>query len=159
MFFSKHTIRNFSAILSATLSIGLLSAITPVKAQQKPQKDNCEYFREVTTDKTHIRKQIQATLILRDNWNTDFAVPGATNFDFYVGNMTPENTAVYDVTVNLKYSDGSSESAYSRNVPMQKGETYSLTFQSSTRKQPFQINARIGGSNNNAYTISVLGCQ
>lgn len=159
MFFSKQTIKNFSLALSASLSLGVLSAISSVNAQPKPTNDNqCIPLREVTTDKTEIRKQVQVTLLRRDNWNTDFGVPGGKNFSFFVGNMTPENTANYDVTINLLFANGATESAFSRNVPMQKGETYSLTFQSSTGQQPFRINARIGGANNNAYTISVAAC-
>lgn len=159
MFGSKLSNKSLTLIVSATLSLSFLSSISLVKAQNKADKDKCEYFKEITTDKTEIRKQIQDSVILRNNWNTDFAVPSGIKYDFYVGNMTAENTDNYDVSINLKYPDGSSETVYSRNVPMQRDKTYSLTFKTSTGRQPYQVNALIGGANNNAYTISVLGCQ
>lgn len=159
MFFPKGNIKQFSLILSAALSLSFVNTSSLVKAQTEVDKDKCEYFKEITTDKTKIRKQIKDTVILRNNWNTDFAVPSGTKYEFYVANMMPENTDNYEASIHLKYADGSSDTVYSRNVAVERGETYSLTFQSPTQRQPYQVNIRVGGSNNNAYSISVLGCQ
>lgn len=129
----------------------------PVKA--RTQKDKCESFKEVNTGKTEIRKQIQKTLLIKDNWNTDFAIPIGKTYNFFVGTMLPENTGNYEVSVRFKYPDNTSDTVYSRNVPMERGETYSLTFRTPTSKQPYQANVLIGGSNNNAYTVSIVGCE
>jgi hypothetical protein len=134
----------------------------PVKAQTQKaetQKDKCESFKEVNTGKTEIRKQIQKTLLIKDNWNTDFAIPIGKTYNFFVGTMLPENTGNYEVSVRFKYPDNTSDTVYSRNVPMERGETYSLTFRTPTSKQPYQANVLIGGSNNNAYTVSSVGCE
>jgi hypothetical protein len=126
---------------------------------QDTSNNECEAFKEITTDKTEIRKQIRNRVIAKDNWNTDFAVPTAKKYDFFVGNMMPENDDEYEVSIYLKYPDGTNSMVYDRNVKLERGETYSLTFKTPTEKQPYQINVRVGGSNNNAYTISILGCE
>jgi hypothetical protein len=73
--------------------------------------------------------------------------------------MLPENDAVYDVAVNLKYSDMSVSTVFKKDVSMKRGEAYSLPFQSATGRQPYQVNFNIGGANNNAYTISIMACK
>jgi len=112
---------------------------------------------EVATNQTHIRKQIDA--IGKNNFNTDFAVPSGVKFASFKGVMVPENDGKYGVTINLKYSDNSVNSAFQKNVEMKRGETYSLPFQSPTGRQPYQINFNINGMNNNAYTIAVMACK
>lgn len=148
---------NHSLILLSIVSINMGVSYSSVKAQTN--KDKCDAFKEVTTGKTEIRKSIQNSLIIRDNWNTDFAIPTGKKFDFFVGTMLPENTGTYDVSIRLKYPDNTSDTVYSKNVPMEKGESYSLTFRTPTSKQPYQVNTLIGGSNNNTYTVSIIGCQ
>lgn len=138
----------------------------PAIAQAQPtgadQGSSCQYLREISTGQTHIRKRINTPtvgIVRSNNWNTDFAVPAGTPFSFYVAVMTPENNAQYDATINMIYPDRSSSTAFERRVPLERGRTYSLPFQSPTARQPHQINFRIGGANNNAYTISALACQ
>ncbi len=162
MSFLNFSTNNWKLLLCATFSLSLTSLFyNPVAINAQPAMDDgkCEYFKEVTTDKTEIRKQIQDTLVRRNNWNTDFAIPTGKKYDFFVGKMTPENTASYDISIHLKYPNGTSDTVYSRNVQMERGEGYSLTFQTPTANQPYQVNVRVGGANNNAYNISILGCQ
>lgn len=154
-FMSKEIIT--PAIANFLLLTSLCFINTPVQAET--QKDKCESFKEVNTGKTEIRKQIQKTLLIKDNWNTDFAIPIGKTYNFFVGTMIPENTANYEVSIRFKYPDNTSDTVYSRNVPMERGETYSLTFRTPTSKQPYQANVLIGGSNNNAYTVSIVGCE
>ena len=90
VFFLKVILSSFSLILSAALSLILVHTSSMVKAETEVDKDKCEYFKEITTDKTEIRKQIKDSVILRNNWNTDFAVPAGTKYEFYVANMMPE---------------------------------------------------------------------
>jgi len=127
------------SFLWAGLILGLTSmaVVASTKDQATELPKNCQYLKEVATNQTHIRKQIDA--IGKNNFNTDFAVPG--------------------VTINLKYPDNSVNSAFQKNVEMKRGETYSLPFQSPTGRQPYQINFNINGMNNNAYTIAVMACK
>ena len=160
MFFKKHNKSSFNFFFAVTLGLSFVTNSNQVQAQPSDMdNDKCEYFKEVTTDGTEIRKKIQDTLIRRNNWNTDFAVPTGEKYDFFVGKMLPENTDNYEVSIHLKYPNGTSDTVYSRNIELERGESYSLTFQTPTSNQPYQVNVRVGGSNNNAYTISVLGCQ
>jgi len=105
------------SFLWAGLILGLTSmaVVASTKDQATELPKNCQYLKEVATNQTHIRKQIDA--IGKNNFNTDFA------------------------------------------VPMKRGETYSLPFQSPTGRQPYQINFNINGMNNNAYTIAVMACK
>ena len=121
--------------------------------------ETCVPLKEVTTDTTEIRKQVQKTLISgNNNWNTDFAVPPGTTFRSYRAVFTPENDAAYEVSIILKYNNGTSDTAYTRNVPLQRNKIYTLPFQSATLRQPVQVNMRVGGANNNAYRVSVQAC-
>ncbi|WP_448573284.1 hypothetical protein [Trichothermofontia sp.] len=141
---------------------GLPPAIAQTQAASTDPNSSCQYLREISTGQTHIRKRINTPtvgIVRSNNWNTDFAVPAGTPFSFYVAVMTPENNAQYDATINMIYPDRSSSTAFERRVPLERGRTYSLPFQSPTGRQPHQINFRIGGANNNAYTISALACQ
>lgn len=135
-------------------SIGVVAA-TKDKATELPK--NCQYLKEVATNQTRIRKQIDA--IGKKNFNTDFAVPSGVKFASFKGVMVPENDGKYGVTINLKYPDNSVNSAFQKNVEMKRGQTYSLPFQSPTGRQPYQINLNINGANNNAYTIAVMACK
>ena len=156
-----------SLIVSISLPASLLSIQVPTQAEEnKPQpssEKNCIPLKEVTTDQTQIRKIISRPtlggVIKTGNYNTDFVVPTGQGFQYFVAVMTPENEANYEVTINLKYPNGTYDTPFTRNVPMTRDKTYSLPFQSGTERQPYQVNFRIGGSENNAYTISVLGCM
>ena len=162
MLFSPLKSCRFRLLVSMTIIssfFNFLVSPAEIKAQSTQAKDDCEYFKEVTTDQIEIRKKIQDTLIAGNNWNTDFAVPAGKKYDFFVAKMTPENSDNYEVSIHLKYANGTSDTVYSRNIVLERDEGYSLTFQSPTSNQPYQVNFRVGGANNNAYTISILGCE
>jgi hypothetical protein len=96
---------------------------------------------------------------LGNNFNADFAVPTGIKFTSYKAVMLPENDANYDVAINLKFADMSTSTVFSKKVPMTRGQSYSLPFQSATGRQPYQVNFNISGANNNAYTISIMACK
>lgn len=150
-----------SSILSTSLVLGLaltpMTVLTQTNAQSGELPKNCQYLKEISTNQTQIRKKIEA--IASNNFNTDFAVPTGIKFASFKGVMLPENNATYGVTINLKYADKSVSTAFRKNVPMKRGETYSLPFQSPTGRQPYQINLNINGDNNNVYTIAVMACK
>lgn len=165
MAFNKTLLSALSIALGVTFPLGLAdhqvlaNAEPTVLAQRPADLESCQYLREVTTGETSIRKQIQVRLLTGNNWNTDFVVPSTERFQYYVALMTPENDATYDVTINLRYPNNSTSTALNRNMPMIRDTTYTMLFQSPTNDQPFQINFRIGGPNNNAYVISALACR
>lgn len=148
------------SLLSAGLILGLTSmvVVASTKDQATELPKNCQYLKEVATNQTHIRKQIDS-MIGGKNFNTDFAVPSGVKFISFKGVMVPENDGKYGVTINLKYPDNSSNSAFRKDVEMKRGETYSLPFQSPTGRQPYQINFNINGANNNTYTIAAIACK
>jgi hypothetical protein len=121
--------------------------------------ENCVALQEVTTGETEIRKRIENRVLTRGNWNTDFLVPSGTDFDYFVAVITPENTAPYEFTANLRLPGGGSEMAFSARQDLQAGETYAIPFHSQTGRQPTVINARVGGVNGNFYTISMVACE
>lgn len=122
--------------------------------------DDCIPLEEVSTGQTEIRKQIKNELLGPGNWNTDFAVPGEENFDFFVAFFTPENDARYQGAVYFKYPDETTTTVFDGERDLQRNETYSQIFVSPTvGKQPSQINARIGGQTNTVYRIAFLGCK
>lgn len=140
-------------------SFNALLASERLQAQADTIPANCQLLQEVSTGNTHITKQIQA-LGITNNFNTDFNVPAGINFTSYQAMMQVENNAKYDVTINLKYGDNSVSTVLEKSqVPMAIGETYSLPFESPIDKQPYQVNFKIAGANNNTYTISVMACQ
>jgi hypothetical protein len=148
------------SLLSAGLILGLTSmaVVAGTKEQTTELPKNCQYLKEVATNQTHIRKQIDS-MIGGKNFNTDFAVPAGVKFTSFRAAMIPENDGKYGVTINLKYPDNSVNSAFQKDVEMKRGQTYSLPFQSPTGRQPYQINLNINGANNNAYTIAVIACK
>jgi len=94
--------------LSFMMEVSVLSRM--VIAQQSPQinfppvAEGCQALKEVTTQQTTIRKTIK-----RGDENTGFAVPTGQDFQSFTVQMIPENTANYELAVDFKYSDGSTE--------------------------------------------------
>ncbi len=150
----KYYAASFGILASAGLFLGGFSPNRKAIAQEV-----CIPLQEVTTGQTAIQKQIKNSVLFNNNWNTDFSVPDTQSFEFFVLVMTPDNTGTYKGEVNFKYSDTSAATVLSRSLELEREQTYSRAFASPTGKQPFQINARIGGENNNSYTVSVLGCR
>jgi hypothetical protein len=132
-------------------SVALLSGGAPVQAQSP--KD-CEPLQEVSTGNTAVRKVIKV-----GDQNTDFSVPTSETFKAYVVTLTPENDANYPLTINLKYNDGSSSTAYKRNVPLQRGVADVRAFRTPTERQPYQLNVVVSGALNNAYQLSAMACR
>jgi hypothetical protein len=71
----------------------------------------------------------------------------------------PQNTATYQIAVNLKYNTGNSSEVFNRSVPLQRFQLFQTTFRTPTVKQPIQINTNIGGDLNNVYSVAVLACR
>lgn len=155
-------VMSLGALLSS-LGAGIPNMHLQVQAQElelsEEASDDCTPLKEVSTGQTEIRKQIKNEIFGDGNWNTDFAVPGEENFDFFVAIFTPENDARYQGAIFFKYGDNSTATVLSAERELKRNETYSQILVSPTARQPFQINARIGGQSNTVYRIAFLGCK
>ncbi|BAU65309.1 hypothetical protein STA3757_26910 [Stanieria sp. NIES-3757] len=130
-------------------------SIESTEAPELPSApDNCVYLKEISTGEIEIRKQVKF-----GNQNTDFAVPAGKNFTYYIPQLLGENNAKYDVKVYFKYSDGSDASVFEKAFPLKRFERVSDQFESPSERQPYQINFNVNSARNNAYRVSVLGCQ
>lgn len=116
--------------------------------------EDCVYLKEISTGETEVRKKVKL-----GNQNTDFAVPSGSNFTYYIPQVLGENNAKYGVKVFFKYSDGSSASVFQKTLPLKRFERVSDQFHSPSEKEPYQVNFNIGSARNNAYRVSILGCQ
>jgi hypothetical protein len=119
-----------------------------------PAPKGCVYLKEISTGNTEIRKQVR----LGDE-NTDFAVPTGTKFSSYMPQLLGENNAKYGIKLYFKYNDGSNAKVFDKSFPLQRFERVSAKFTSPSGKQPYQVNFRVSSARNNAYRISILGCQ
>lgn len=116
--------------------------------------ENCVYLQEVSTREIEIRKKVRT-----GNQNTDFVVPSGSNFTYYIPQLLAENNAEYRIRIFFKFSDGSSASVFRNTLALQRFERVSDRFQSPSERQPFQINFNVNSARNNAYRISILGCE
>lgn len=118
-----------------------------------------------TDGKAAVKKSISppGTIVTDNNWNTDFAVPGNAKFERFVTTVKPDSDGQYDIRVVLKYSDGSSAIAFEQaGKSLGKGKAFEVSSKpANLAKQPFQINASVGGpvSTGKSYTLSTVGCQ
>ncbi|HEY9616848.1 MAG TPA: hypothetical protein V6C64_08410 [Microcoleaceae cyanobacterium] len=135
-----------------------VSLLTDLQSAQA-QTTNCIYLQEVTTGQTSIQKTVSAQGLGHNNWNTDFMVPVGTVFRYFVGRVYPQNTANYQVAINLKYNNNTYSEVFSNSIPMQRFQLYSKSFWTPTYKQPYQVNMNIGSDINNVYSVAVLGCK
>jgi hypothetical protein len=121
--------------------------------------DACVLLEEVTTGQTEIRKRIENRIITQGNWSTDFVVPSGQEFSYFVAILSPEHNAPYELIVNFKHRETPTvEQVYSNRADLEEGEVYAVPLQSSTSRQPFQVNTRVGGTNGDVYTIAVAAC-
>jgi hypothetical protein len=156
--------------IGISLAVGLLgTTLVSIPWLARAEKlgqtsNNCQSLKEIKSGDTTVRKVIQNPLDLdfkafENNWNTDFAVPTATKFQTFTASLTPENEAVYDVAVNLKYNDDTTITVHDKKTAMQRGKKYTFPFESPNNRQPYQVNLKVKGDNNNAYTIAVAACR
>jgi hypothetical protein len=150
------------AVVTGVLGTTLLSAN---KASARMIQSHLDRpLQVVEGDGTQVRKHVSlpGTLITDNNWNTDFAVPGNSNFQRYETIITPQKNAKYNIRVNLKYSDDTYDEAYNaRGVHLHKGEPLIITAAPRSNMTPYQINVNVGdlSSLGNPYTVKVVGMQ
>ncbi len=144
-------------------SLGILGLLLSLSFASSVQAETCDALDVIGATGTNVKKTVSpfSTLVTNNNWNTDFAVPSDRSFNRYVATIMPENDANYDLELNLKYSDNSSNRAYKKdNLAVKVGQTLTLVGVPPSQRNPFQINVFVGGLNaiGNTYSVSVLGC-
>jgi len=100
--------------------------------------------------------------ITRNNWNTDWAVPGGSNFRRFVTTVSVPRAASFDIRLFLKYSDQTNQEFFNTNgVRIEPGKP--LTIEATIREgdQPFLVNLFANGIQHlgNTYTASTVACD
>jgi len=99
--------------------------------------------------------------IKRNNWNTDWAVPGGRKFKNFVATIVSENGGAFDIRLFLKYSDQTAEEFFNQNGTQLEPEK-PLTIDATPRPEdnPFQVNIFVNGlpAIGQTYRASVVGC-
>ena len=160
------SIRNYFAYAAA---IGIpVAAALGLGMSSPTQAQTCRSLEDVGGGGIEITKKVSPPPIgiglfpIRSNWHTDFAVPGGSNFQYFVATILPVEGSSYDIDVNLKYSDDTLDQAYAvRNTALTVGEPLRVRADSRPSNNPFQVNVRVGGLNaeGNTYTVSVVACR
>lgn len=100
--------------------------------------------------------------ITRNNWNTDWAVPGGQNFRRFIVTITSNDGGPFDVKMFLKYSDQTADEFYN-NSAIQIPPNKPLKIEGTPRpdNQPYQVNLFVDGipAMGKTYTASVVGCR
>lgn len=101
------------------------------------------------------------SITIRDNYNTDWAIPGRDHYQQFVVAIVPDDSDDYDIEVHLKYGDDTDEEIYERgSTDLTEGELFLITAEPRDDLQPYQVNLRVGDEAiGNAYTATVIGCR
>ena len=163
----KSSIQSIQSILhkfSRAAAWGVITAAMSLGMAAATHAQTCRSLGDVGSGETEVTKTVSTfgVLFIRSNWHTDFAVPGGTNFRYFVATILPIEGDTYDIDVNLKYSDDTIDQAYTvNNAVLTEGEPLHVRASSRSGDDPFQINVRVGGTQaeGNTYTVSVVGCR
>lgn len=100
--------------------------------------------------------------ITRNNWNTDWAVPGDVKFRRFIVTITSNDGGPFDIKMYLKYSDQTASEFYNtEGVQLQPNNPLKLEATPRPEDEPYQVNLFVNGleSLGKTYTASVVGCR
>ena len=99
-------------------------------------------------------------LTIRDNFNTDWQIPGGTAYEQFAVVVIPEESGNYDIEVSIKYGDETSDRIYDEaNAELTADEPIVITAEPRESLHPYQINIRVGDESiGNAYRATAIGC-
>ncbi len=151
----------FSRCTFLVITSLLVSGSFPAIAQTP--SSSCIPLHVVGGKGTHVKKSVSppGLLVNRNNWNTDFAVPGGTGFRNFTATIVPSDSASYNVAVYLKYSDKTSDQLYNqKSIKLDKDHPLKVSGSPRPNTQPYQVNIEVGGTTKlgYSYTASVVGC-
>jgi hypothetical protein len=145
----------FGALFGASIPFASL----PVNAAE-----TCVSFKPLEGSQYEVRKTISSPGVtpgVRNNWDTDFIVPGGTRFIRYITTITSELPANYNVIINFRHSNNTSEQVFRRDgLSLVGGIPFQIVIEPpASGRQPFQINTNISGRQGTTYRVSVSGCS
>lgn len=154
----------FSRLAVLTIVASLFSLNLPANSQ------NCIPLSVVGGEGSEVTKSVaQPTIpgpfgisITRNNWNTDWAVPGGQSFKHFLVTLSTERGGRFDIRMSLKYSDDTADDFFNqRSLRLNPGETLKEKGVPRSNDVPFQVNVYVGGIDNigSRYTVSVVGCR
>lgn len=100
--------------------------------------------------------------VTRNNWNTDWAVPGGTTFKKFVVTVTSNESTPFDIRMFLKYSDQTAAEFFNQATFTFKPNTpLKIVANATPQEQPYQVNLFVNGleSLGKTYTATVVGCR
>ncbi len=100
--------------------------------------------------------------VTRNNWNTDWAVPGDVSFRRYIVTLTSNDEGSFEIRMYLKYSDQTSDEFFNNEaVRFQPDKPLKIEAQPVPEDEPYQVNLFVNGieSLGKTYTASVVGCR
>jgi hypothetical protein len=98
--------------------------------------------------------------ITKDNWNTDWAVPTLTKFDYFKATVTSKG-GIFNIAFYVKYNDGTAQQFFDqRGVEITADKPLVITAAPGSQQDPYQVNLFNGGLDRigNTFTASVVGC-
>ncbi len=156
-------------MLSKRILLNVLAVVTgvamPYGAQWSAQaSETCVAFRPMNSNTYEVRKTVSSTGVtpgFRNNWDTDFIVPGGTRFTRYIATITSETPENYNITINFRFPDKTTSQVFRRDgVRLVGGVPFQIIGEPpSSARQPFQINTNIRGRQGATYRVSVSGCS
>lgn len=150
--------------LSLAIGLSLLSFNLPANSQ------SCIPIPVVGGQGNEVKKAVaQPTIpgpfginVTRNNWNTDWAIPGGQRFKQYLVTISSEKGGKFNIKMYLKYSDKTADEFYNqKEIEIKPGETLKIQAFPRPNNEPYQVNVFVGGINNigGTYTASVVGCR
>ncbi|MFN5514767.1 MAG: hypothetical protein ACK5CA_08455 [Cyanobacteriota bacterium] len=99
--------------------------------------------------------------IKRNNWNTDWAVPGGRKFKKFVATIVSEDGGSFDIRMFLKYSDQTNEEFFNQNSQrLEPGQPLNIEAAPRPEDNPFLVNVFVNGlpAIGQTYRASVVAC-
>jgi hypothetical protein len=145
------------------LSLACVAGL-PLPLLAQVSSDRCLPLKVIGGSGTTVSKQISpppGVFVLKDNWNTDFAVPENSYFKEYLATITPTTTGDYQMRFVLKYADGNEDRFFDQRAQLRDGLPFTLQAISRPLESPSLINLFIGGTNasGSQYELTLYGCN
>lgn len=99
---------------------------------------------------------------VQSNWNTDWYIPNAQEFNHYRVILMPRSNGRYSIQMYFKYPDDTSDQFYeNQEIRLTTNQPLIIEAEPRSDLSPYQVNANIGGilSIGVRYTIVVAGCH
>lgn len=135
-----------------------LATTSPASAQ------SCAALNLVGAPGTQVEKTVSvpgASVLVRNNWHTDFAIPADRSYNAFVGTVTPKNSGIYSVQMALKYPNETADTVFNEKLELKEGQPFRIRGTARRNAQPYQVNLVVGGVEavGNSYVAAAAACQ